>query len=278
MQTLSGLWYHLIEVYSNRDIKFDSDRIPALAGITSEFAKLRRDRPLFGLWTNDLQHGILFHQDQVFAMEGVVKDSHKPMWQYAPSWSWLALNQPVRWLLYETIELPMITKICDVQPPSNCMPTVLRLGGMLMPLSPKNFCISMLHIKVGREEKIEPVYTVRIYPDLWFLSSFKDACDDANESESTRAMENAIHALCAVTMVIPTHLLLHEAYCLLFYAEPELENGFYRRVGAASMYYLGATDPSKEDLMNALRACQTTLPNTCYHGTDGNGNYSISVV
>jgi hypothetical protein len=65
--------------YSMRHIKFASDRFPALAGIASEFANISEDRPLFGLWSNDLHAGLLFYED--LDMPCTINNISKSTWQ-----------------------------------------------------------------------------------------------------------------------------------------------------------------------------------------------------
>lgn len=138
-------------------------------------------------------------------------------------------------------------------------------------------------VTIHHNEKIEQPYHVFIGPNLWFLSTFEAACQYDSDSHLTRAYENAIQALCAATMIIP--ICIYDSRdgdcgvrCLLLLAEPGLQCGIYRRLGLVRMCYSTTTNVSVEKMTNDLRACQTILPTTCYHDTDGNENYSISVI
>ncbi|KAM5342160.1 hypothetical protein ACJ41O_015191 [Fusarium nematophilum] len=78
-------WYKLVGDYCSRDMTVLGDKLPALSGLASVFAKRRKDRYLAGLWEADLASGLLW------CSRGG-EELRRPDDFRAPSWSWAALD------------------------------------------------------------------------------------------------------------------------------------------------------------------------------------------
>jgi hypothetical protein len=84
-------WPSLIEAYSQCNITFLSDRLPALSGVASGFQKSTSDMYLAGLWKNDLHKGLLWISCKISS----------PTAEYcAPSWSWASFTGAVKLAKY----------------------------------------------------------------------------------------------------------------------------------------------------------------------------------
>ncbi|KAF2683898.1 HET-domain-containing protein [Lentithecium fluviatile CBS 122367] len=93
------LWCRIVEEYTQRSLTVDSDRLPALAGITMAMLEklgfepsnddVIRENFAAGLWKSALHVGILWQ-----ACDGQLR---RPSEYRAPSWSWAALEGPVRY-------------------------------------------------------------------------------------------------------------------------------------------------------------------------------------
>lgn len=90
-QPLQNRWYRLVEDYKDRLLSKDTDMLPALSGLASEFAKHIQQKYFAGLWDVELANGLLWH----------ARDSYleRPSTYRAPSWSWAALNGPIAYQL-----------------------------------------------------------------------------------------------------------------------------------------------------------------------------------
>ncbi|KAK1830907.1 heterokaryon incompatibility protein-domain-containing protein [Podospora conica] len=82
-------WYGMLQAYSDRLITNPSDRLPALSGLASAYAKSRPSEYLAGIWLADLVPGLLWHRrgNEVLSRPG---DGYR-----APSWSWASVEGPV---------------------------------------------------------------------------------------------------------------------------------------------------------------------------------------
>ncbi|OAL44435.1 HET-domain-containing protein, partial [Pyrenochaeta sp. DS3sAY3a] len=63
--SLYPIWMQIIEEFSSRRITVDSDRLPALDGLASEFAQgleVAKSTFIYGLWRNDLPRQLLWRQ------------------------------------------------------------------------------------------------------------------------------------------------------------------------------------------------------------------------
>ena len=83
-------WYKGIEDYSRRNLTYPDDRLPALSGLAHEMQSQVGGDYYAGLWERDLLVGLLW---SMIPDQGSSEESPKR----SPSWSWAAINRPVRY-------------------------------------------------------------------------------------------------------------------------------------------------------------------------------------
>lgn len=81
-------WQTLCTHYTHRELTFPEDKLPAVSGMASKFAKKVQSEYLAGLWRNNLVHD-LFWQTAAIAT--------KSKTYRAPSWSWASLDGRINW-------------------------------------------------------------------------------------------------------------------------------------------------------------------------------------
>ncbi|KAL8710179.1 MAG: hypothetical protein Q9220_005262 [cf. Caloplaca sp. 1 TL-2023] len=86
-------WYRLVSKYSERELSFATDTLPALSGLANAFRQLNAlpgTDYLFGIWRQDILRGLLW----------MTKDSAQAT-RYsgsgAPSWSWASIKGDLDW-------------------------------------------------------------------------------------------------------------------------------------------------------------------------------------
>jgi hypothetical protein len=84
------IWKRLAEKYSSRRFTYESDRLPALAGITKCFESLCRDEPFLGIWRNHIVEGLLWSSD-ITRFRSESAETSK-----LPSWSWLSCSNSIQ--------------------------------------------------------------------------------------------------------------------------------------------------------------------------------------
>ena len=73
-------WRDIIEFYSQCNLTYDTDRLPALSGLATRFKNLSDDVYLAGMWKSQLQTELEW--------EVLVPPSHtRPVAYVGPSWS-----------------------------------------------------------------------------------------------------------------------------------------------------------------------------------------------
>ncbi|KAH8676392.1 heterokaryon incompatibility protein-domain-containing protein [Tricladium varicosporioides] len=77
-------WMRLLDVYSQRALTKDFDKLPALSGLASEFAKRTGDQYLAGLWRQFLPVGLLWEVKDTAIAQRIPNR--------APSWSWASID------------------------------------------------------------------------------------------------------------------------------------------------------------------------------------------
>ena len=98
--TQDQIWMRIVHEYSERDLTFFDDRLPALAGIATELAKSWNDAYLAGFWEKTIiQHLGWYRSPPTYQRTGPLKrnfegvDCTKRIG--SPSWSWVTTPYPV---------------------------------------------------------------------------------------------------------------------------------------------------------------------------------------
>ncbi|KAE9379693.1 HET-domain-containing protein [Stipitochalara longipes BDJ] len=91
-------WYKIIEIYKNKILTVETDRLTAILGLAKRFEKLFGTGFLGELWVEDLHRGPLWREMRTFGPEESNPDFNqrwKKQQVIAPSWSWANLSAPV---------------------------------------------------------------------------------------------------------------------------------------------------------------------------------------
>lgn len=86
-------YYQLVRDYSDRVFTYDSDKLPAFAGLAQRFLPVFSGEYLAGLWSSDFARGLVWR-----ASSGLRCHHVRPY--RAPSWSWAAINGA---MMYSTV-------------------------------------------------------------------------------------------------------------------------------------------------------------------------------
>lgn len=112
-------WYNLLTQYSKRNLTFDKDCLPAIAGFANYFQAALKDSYCAGLWKQDILYGLIWNTGSK-----VDSTSNKPLIQAAtetplddtyPSWSWIrAFSMRVTWP-YREEQITYSAQLIDVE-------------------------------------------------------------------------------------------------------------------------------------------------------------------
>ncbi|KAJ4377204.1 hypothetical protein N0V83_000027 [Neocucurbitaria cava] len=86
--TIYHVWYSVVEQYSTRELTFESDKLPALAGIASRVRAITHDQYLAGHWRRELERSLFWHMET----EPNTGTPARVKKYRAPSWSWASVN------------------------------------------------------------------------------------------------------------------------------------------------------------------------------------------
>ena len=292
--SLYRTWVIIIRDFTKRNLTYASDCLPALSGIANEFAVHLEDDYAYGLWSNDIHREILFSQigDDITIDE--------PDWGNIPSWSWVALHEPVIWtisLYYNNNYL-----LCDINLNRHEQRLLLRLRGtpMVCPSRYKELRISgTRQIKGYETYGTDPCgFCLYFRPDYWFFwvfseGPFKQDADDLG-SMGTRyhkASGFQADAFLESIIVIP---ILHYKYsslnkssefpftihikCLLLVPHANSQNGVYRRVGTLESTKESCDEMDFEAIKAQLWPDQKPLSSNLFQEQHEDGTYTITIV
>ncbi|KAK4455314.1 hypothetical protein QBC34DRAFT_481428 [Podospora aff. communis PSN243] len=88
-------WEQICATFTQRALTLPADRAVAIAGLAQTFAEFSGDRYLAGLWKSCFHSGLLWSIDHT-SREWPNSPLPRPATYQGPSWSWLAVNGPVR--------------------------------------------------------------------------------------------------------------------------------------------------------------------------------------
>ena len=93
---LFNYWYQNIEDFSGRNLRYCTDKLPAISGFAQEMQTLVGGAYLAGIWERDLRLGLLWRSSY---SETNAKSSRLRVTaeNCAPSWSWAAVDGPIHY-------------------------------------------------------------------------------------------------------------------------------------------------------------------------------------
>jgi hypothetical protein len=93
-------WYTMIYEYSRRKLTFESDKLPALAGIASRIQVITHDQYLAGHWRKELARS-LFWRVNSFYLPSISEPCRTGSYR-APTWGWASVNGYINWDMPDT--------------------------------------------------------------------------------------------------------------------------------------------------------------------------------
>jgi hypothetical protein len=92
-------WYRLVEAYTERELSFGHDKLPALSGLASAYGHRHKGTYVAGLWSQDLVFGLLWYAK-------TNQPLRRPIRYRAPSWSWASVDGPVNFFTINGGRIP----------------------------------------------------------------------------------------------------------------------------------------------------------------------------
>lgn len=156
------LWMATISTFTSRQLTYESDRLPALAGIVKRFQNTGRGKYLAGLWQNQLVYYLAWIREE---------SSITPSYRTAnPTWSWASMKGEVRFVEKKTAHqrspfleyLPSPTVVSAVCEPSEneltgpILYSTIKLKGRFIPVA--SYIWWLQDAKPGKDGKKQPHY------------------------------------------------------------------------------------------------------------------------
>lgn len=118
-------WYNIIGAYSSRSLSFNSDKLPAIAGIIQKLAELTDYSYVAGLWQEDILTGMLWYRQRSTSKK-------EPISQALPSWSWARFDGPIGfWQSSSNEPIRVLDKGCEALGISYCTTDKLGIYGQI---------------------------------------------------------------------------------------------------------------------------------------------------
>lgn len=138
-------WTNLVELFTRRNLTYETDRLYALSGIAAEISLSRKDSFLAGLWRAEIPSGLLWRTKHN-PSDQKAGNSRRHREYYAPSWSWASVTGPIEFLElpgrsynFELVpDMTVIEAVCEPRGPNLYGPVrtgYLRVFGLLTPIT-----------------------------------------------------------------------------------------------------------------------------------------------
>lgn len=105
-------WHEIVEEYSQLDLSFKSDRLPAISALARQIHALRpNDRYMAGCWMNTIGQDLLW----ITASERMTpaRDSSAPSWSWASILGGVHYYKPIHGQVLYTYYLKLVNAVCD---------------------------------------------------------------------------------------------------------------------------------------------------------------------
>ena len=258
---LHHAWKCILTDYTRRSITKTSDRLPALAGLASEFgAILLGDRYRFGLWMNDPSSLLWsFHN---------YKEESNELMNKLPTWSWARYERNISWDYSNAQAMNweghILTQCLDVAPSEQSF-LELHLRGPL--LCPKDDLIPIHRLRRVRYRAYE---TTKVSGGRACFIEIEDIDLDGYDAISSLRIMPLVKG--GNWKNFNDEEDLHTAWGLVLNRELTLGKAKYTRIGTAT---LNIIDREVEDMFPPL---QELLNEEDYLDKDMDGNCTIVVV
>lgn len=229
-------WLQLVQSYSQLELTYKTDRLPALSGIANHVASKTKDVYVAGLWREDIAAGLLWY---VWPHQPVAPT------YIAPSWSWA--STAATWTLDLTRRRFVDLKIIDVQKELSTSNPYGEISAASLTISgPLKQCSTNSLVKKGHRYfvlKADTLTSVRFALDtgqtkdlrsktFWCLDCTTDKHIDVEMAESTPRRETFFrpHGLVLVSLDAEKHVYkrvgVFEVYCVTEGDEGWCKTGF----------------------------------------------------
>jgi hypothetical protein len=208
------VWSKLIEEYTSRNMKYQSDKLPVLLGVISALQKLTRDTCIAGIWKSWFLHGLLWRL-QVPDLDKYVFFPKTPQravpWR-TPTWSFASAEGVV---LYQIFDKDLSGQTC---------PELLDCD-----VTPKG-TNPLGELTSGFAKIKGPVATLlQVLPALSInRGKCRVSMTENRVAEAGVYSDIDVHDPCKVLMIIP-----HAGLAIVLV---DIAEGTYARVGVVSVY------------------------------------------
>ncbi|KAK4638907.1 hypothetical protein QC761_703460 [Podospora bellae-mahoneyi] len=111
----SEVWCRMVLAYTQRELTYISDRLPALSGIATGWELSENDTFCAGLWRRGLPRQLLWMRSHEMDTSIPVISSKRHPEYYAPTWSWASITGAVDFIL-DRLEFHARIVDCETEP------------------------------------------------------------------------------------------------------------------------------------------------------------------
>lgn len=95
-----ALWRRIVQDYTTRKLRRESDRVIALEGVMQLMSQVLRDEYVLGIWRSDAHRSLVWFVEPTSESMELPSILNEPPAINAPSWSWVSVGLPIQYRLW----------------------------------------------------------------------------------------------------------------------------------------------------------------------------------
>lgn len=149
-------WYEVVKQYTSRSLSFDTDKLPAIAGLARRLAPYIQSRYIAGLWEQDILVGLCWAKTNHASSPSLT--GRYPITYVAPSFSWASVSGVT---IKEPHVGPSSQACCEVLR-VHCSPASSDPYGEIKEGSYLDLCGALVPAALIIDEKEQDIYDIHI--------------------------------------------------------------------------------------------------------------------
>jgi hypothetical protein len=150
-------WTKVIEQYMRLELTYETDRLPAIAGVAELYQRLYGGSYIAGHWFEDMKRQLCWFQQQRARTD--VDSPRRPNANKVPTWSWVAATELLEWDIATEDQLEFLTFQREPRSsPYMAGPVELTIRGPILSATVHHDeeWWSLTHARMGQGPKDEP--------------------------------------------------------------------------------------------------------------------------
>ena len=191
------LWKDMVELYSQRDLTFETDKLIAIAGVTKRISTVSQDEYCAGLWRKDLLAQLLWNTS--YGLKASGDEAVRVKRGNLPTWSWASVDGKISYFFSPIGDCEYVVSVIDCtiglvaqNSFGQICSAILRLRGHLYPFPAKIPNTDRVEYAFGSHRLLVRSNPLRVAGNVYrrrVIYDLRDKIKHDDESEKLRSLK-----------------------------------------------------------------------------------------